>query len=53
MHDFFYQNNILYSDIINTDVILFPLLKDKEKNITFIQKIIFTKIGTKKILMKK
>ena len=30
MHDFFYRYNILYSDIINTDVIIFPLLK-KEK----------------------
>ena len=28
MHNFFYNRNILYSDIINTEVILFPLLKD-------------------------
>ena len=27
IHNFFYQKNILYSDIINTEVILFPLLK--------------------------
>ena len=27
MHNFFYSRNILYSDIINTEVILFPLLK--------------------------
>jgi len=27
MHNFFYNQNILYSDILNTDVILFPLLK--------------------------
>ena len=26
IHNFFYQNNILYSDIINTDIIIFPLL---------------------------
>ena len=26
IHDFFYQKNILYSDIINTEMILFPLL---------------------------
>ena len=31
MHDFFYQKNILYSDIINTDITIFPLLiKNKE-----------------------
>ena len=27
MHNFFYQNNLLYSDIIDTEVMLFPLLK--------------------------
>ena len=31
MHDFFYQKNILYSDIINTEVIIFPLLKKEKK----------------------
>jgi len=31
MHDFFYNKDILYSDIINTEVILFPLLKKKEQ----------------------
>ncbi len=31
MHNFFYQRNILYSDIINTEIIIFPLLiKDEE-----------------------
>ena len=29
MHDFFYGKNILYSDIINTEVILFLLKKDQ------------------------
>ena len=31
MHSFFYNQNILYSDIINTEVILFPLLKKREQ----------------------
>ncbi len=31
MHNFFNKKNILYSDIINTEVILFPLLKKDEK----------------------
>ncbi len=31
IHNFFYQNNILYSDIINTSMIIFPLLiSDKQ-----------------------
>ncbi len=31
IHNFFYQKNILYSDIINTSMIVFPLLiKDKQ-----------------------
>ena len=31
MHNFFNAENILYSDVINTEVILFPLLKKGEK----------------------
>jgi len=31
IHDFFYNRNILYSDIVNTEVILFPLLIKKKK----------------------
>ena len=31
MHKFFYNKNILYSDIINTEVIVFPLLKKREQ----------------------
>ena len=31
MHSFFYNQDILYSDIINTEVILFPLLKKKDQ----------------------
>ena len=34
---FFNNRNILYSDIINTDVILFPLLKKNEKYFIFRQ----------------
>ena len=31
IHNFFYRNNILYSDIVNTNMIVFPLLiKDKQ-----------------------
>ncbi len=31
IHNFFYQKDILYSDIINTEVILFPLLVSKKQ----------------------
>ena len=31
VHNFFYEKNILYSDIVNTEVILFPLLKKNKK----------------------
>ena len=31
MHNFFYSKSILYSDIINTEVILFPLLKKDDQ----------------------
>ena len=31
MHSFFYNQDLLYSDIINTEVILFPLLKKKDQ----------------------
>ena len=37
LHDFFYQNNILYSDVINTEVILFPLLKKKDQYFIYTQ----------------
>jgi hypothetical protein len=31
IHNFFYQKNILYSDIVNTDIMIFPLLiSDKQ-----------------------
>ena len=31
MHEFFYKKNILYSDIVNTQVMIFPLLKEKDQ----------------------
>ena len=37
MHNFFYQRNILYSDIINTDVILFPLFKKNDQYFIYTQ----------------
>ena len=37
MHDFFYGKNILYSDIINTEVILFPLLKKEDQYFIYTQ----------------
>ena len=36
-HDFFYGRNILYSDIINTEVILFPLLKKEDQYFIYTQ----------------
>ena len=32
IHDFFYSRNILYADIINSEIIIFPLLKIKNQN---------------------
>ena len=37
MHNFFYNRNILYSDIINTEVILFPLLKKEDQYFIYTQ----------------
>ena len=37
MHEFFYGKNILYSDIINTEVILFPLLKKEDQYFIYTQ----------------
>ncbi len=37
MHDFFFGKNILYSDIINTEVILFPLLKKEDQYYIYTQ----------------
>ena len=37
MHNFFYDRNLLYSDIINTNVVLFPLLKKNNQLFIFNQ----------------
>ena len=37
IHNFFYPRNIFYSDIINTEVILFPLLKKEEQYFIYTQ----------------
>ena len=37
MHNFFYSRNILYSDIISTEAILFPLLKKEEQYFIYIK----------------
>jgi len=37
MHNFFYTRNILYSDIINTEAIIFPLLIIKEEHFIYTQ----------------
>ena len=37
MHNFFFTKNILYSDIINTEAILFPLLIIKDENFIYTQ----------------
>ena len=37
IHNFFYDKNILYSDIVNTEVILFPLLIKKDKYFIYSQ----------------
>ena len=37
IHSFFYSRNIFYSDIINTEVILFPLLKKEEQYFIYTQ----------------
>ena len=41
VHRFFYDNDILYSDIIDTEVILFPLLNIKKKNYIYTQNYFF------------
>ena len=37
IHNFFYKNNILYSDIVNTEVVLFPLLIKEKKYFIYTQ----------------
>ena len=37
MHNFFYTRDILYADILNTEIILFPLLKKDKKYFIYTQ----------------
>ena len=37
MHNFFYKKNLLYSDTINTEVIIFPLLRKNKKYFIYSQ----------------
>jgi len=48
MHNFFYNKNILYSDIVNTEVILFPLLKKKEQYFIYTQNYFYENWNNKK-----
>ncbi|MDC0903000.1 hypothetical protein OAS21_00885 [Pelagibacteraceae bacterium] len=43
MHNFFYNRNILYSDIINTEIILFPLLKVNDELFIYSQNYFYEK----------
>ena len=43
MHNFFYKENILYSDIINPEVTLFPLFKKNEKYFIYNQNYFYEK----------
>jgi len=45
MHMFFNQKNLLYSDIINTEVILFPLLKIDEQLYIYTQNYFYENWG--------
>ena len=48
MHNFFHVKNILYSDIINTDVILFTLLKEKNKYFIYSKNFFYKNWNNKK-----
>ena len=48
MHNFFYSKNILYSDIIDTEVILFPLLKKEEKYFIYTKNYFYEKWNEEK-----
>jgi hypothetical protein len=49
MHNFFYNRNILYSDIINTEVILFPLLKKDDQYFIYTKNYFYENWNKKKI----
>ncbi len=48
MHNFFYNKNILYSDIINTEVILFPLLKKNDQYFIYTKNYFYEKWNEEK-----
>ena len=48
VHNFFYNKNILYSDIVNTEVILFPLLKKKGQYFIYTQNYFYENWNNKK-----
>ena len=48
MHNFFYDKNILYSDIINTEVILFPLLKKEDQYFIYTKNYFYEKWNEEK-----
>ena len=49
MHNFFYNRNILYSDIVNTEVILFPLLKKDDQYFIYTKNYFYENWNEKKL----
>jgi len=49
MHNFFYNRNILYSDINNTEVILFPLLKKDKQYFIYTKNYFYENWNKKKL----
>ena len=47
MHDFFYKQNILYSDIINTEIIFFPLLVSENQFFIYSKNFFYENWNTK------
>ena len=47
LHNFFYKKNILYADIVNTEVIFFPLLKKNNQHFIYTKNYCFFKIMVK------
>ena len=37
MHNFFFRKNILYSDILNTEIVILPIIIDKDKHFIYSQ----------------
>ncbi|MDB3858078.1 DUF2066 domain-containing protein [Pelagibacteraceae bacterium] len=49
MHNFFYNRNILYSDIVNTEVVLFPLLKKDDQYFIYTKNYFYENWNEKKL----